>query len=86
MVKNEKMVDQSRFYWNPETKEKIYSHYQDGSEIVLSKEQQDKALDAKKACIKQSLKEVEETPTARKKPLSKRGRPKKEEVKEVKKE
>jgi len=82
----EKKVDKDRFFWNPETKEKVLSHYVDGSEIKLSDDDKKKAERANLACIKRSLKQVSEDVSSRKKDLIKRGRPSKKEELPVKKE
>ena len=76
-----KEIDIDRFYWNPETKEKIYSHYTDGSEISLKDDDKKKSEQAKLACIKQSIKQVESDVNQRKKEPEKRGRKAKSEEK-----
>jgi len=75
-----KNIDFDRCYFNPDTGDKINSHYTDGTEIKLSPEEQKKAEAATRACIKQSLKFVESLPAAKSKDPEKRGRPKKESV------
>jgi len=65
----EKMIDKDRFWWNPETKEKKFSHYTDGSEVKC-----DSAFveEAKKACMRMAMKEIEGSPKAKSKPFEKR--------------
>lgn len=77
MVKKE--IDKDRCYFNPKTGDKIYSHYTDGTEIELSAEDKKKAQLATEQNIRDSIKWVENTPAAKKKPLEKRGRPRKKE-------
>lgn len=75
-----KEIDMDRCYFNPKTGDKVYSHYVDGTEIILSGDDKKKAQLATEQNTRDSIKWVENTPSAKKKPLSKRGRlPKKEE-------
>ena len=69
-----KEIDMDRVYFNPKTGDKIYSHYVDGTEIELSAEDKKKAQLATKQNIRDSIKWVENTPSAKKKSLGKRGR------------
>ena len=75
----EKRINKHHFYWNPETKEKLFIEYLDGTKIKLNEGQLEKATEARKACIRQSLKEVKDDFNMRRKPLEKRGRKPKEE-------
>lgn len=84
MAKKGKIIDEDRCYFNPATGDKIYSHYTDGTEIKLSPEDKKKADAAIEACIKQSIKMVEEDPKARAKPLEKRGRGRPKKIEEKK--
>ena len=95
-----KVINPSRFSWNPETKEKIHTHYYvyEGKEIIKQEEiklndgQKKKLVEATIACQKQASKEVENTAKAYRKPKYKhlgkdKPDPVKEEVKvEVKEE
>ena len=99
--KNEKRVNPNRYYWNPETKEKIHTHYlvtktdefgrkyTDNVPIELNDGQKAKAKLAAEACTRRALKQ-HEAPIARRKPkhkiLGHREKPKEEAKKsEVKK-
>jgi hypothetical protein len=74
MIEKEKnLVDKDRFYWNPATKEKVYSHYVDGSEIKLDAEASKKAGAARIACGARAVRVLEEEPVSRRKPVDKRG-------------
>ena len=81
-----KDIDIDRCYFNPKTGEKIPSHYTDGTEIKLSPEQQKKAEEATKECIKQSMKQIDSQPASRKKDPLKRGRKPVVEVKKTEEE
>lgn len=80
MIKKGKEIDIDRFYWNPKTEEKVYSHYTDGSPIALSPEEKKKAEDASKACTARANRLIQADPKAREKPAEKRGKPKKEDT------
>ncbi len=78
----DKQINQKRYFWNPETKEKVFTEYTDGTLIKLNEGQLKKTEEAKAACLRQSLKEVESDINMRRKPAHKRlGRPKEEEKK-----
>jgi len=69
----EKKINPNRFFWNPITKEKIYNEYMDGTKIELNAGQLEKAEEAKLACMRRSLKEIETNAIMARKPLEKRG-------------
>lgn len=80
MVKeSKKIINPNRFYWNPETKEKIHTEYMDGTPIKLTNDQKKKAEEFAKICSKISQKIVESDVNMKRKPAEKRG--KKKEVK-----
>ena len=78
----EKKICQGRFYWNPDTKEKIMTHYEIWEEVsgrmVLTGFEEipnldkDKCKAASEACSRQSMKIIQEDVNARKKPIEKR--------------
>lgn len=82
MVDKKKEIDMDRAYANPINGEVVYSHYTDGTEIVLSPEKKKVAEEAKAACIAVSIRSVENDVKAREKPLEKRGRAKQEDKKQ----
>ena len=65
----EKIIDKDRFWYNPETGDKKFSHYTDGTPIKVDDAF---AEECKKACRRQALKEIESNPKAKSKPLAKR--------------
>lgn len=85
MVKEtKKIINPNRFYWNPETKEKIHTEYMDGTPIDLTTEQKKKGEEFAKICSKQAQEIVESDINMKRKPAKKRG--KKKEVKSDDKE
>ena len=85
-----KMINLDKYGWNPETKEKIHTHYHilnDNGKIVgeegikLNDGQKQKLEEARAACIRQSDASFEARPKAHKKAEHLRGKPKKEEDK-----
>lgn len=68
----EKKVNPNRFFWNPETKEKIYTEYTDGTKIELNEGQKIKAKEAAEACTKRALGEIASNSIMARKPIEKR--------------
>ena len=83
--KKVKRVNPNKFYWNPETREKIHVEYMDGTKITLNEGQKKKAEEAKAACTRFSKNEVANNNIMKRKPEEKRGaKPKETTLKAIK--
>ena len=72
MAGENKRINPHKFFWNPETKEKIHIEYMDGTKIKLNDGQKKKCEEAKAACTRQALKQIKDNSIKRRKPMSKR--------------
>ena len=68
----EKKVNPNRFYWNPETKEKVFTEYTDGTKIDLNEGQKKKSKEASEACTRQAMNEIKSDINMSRKPMDKR--------------